>query len=525
VFQHQTVAALAKVAAVSLVATVAEVTVGALEPTPIIHWLLERTGPIKRFNQQRLLQVPAVLKEEDLGTALQALLDHHDALRLRLLEGAGLEIAPVGAVQVADCLRRVDVSALEPASLVRCMAEHRQAAEGRLDPATGAMVQVVWFDAGAQRSGRLLVVLHHLVVDGVSWRILLPDLEAAWRAVQQGGRPQLQPVGTSFRGWSQRLHREAASRSQELTFWTDILSTPDPLLSLRPLDRQRDLSAAAGSLRLRLPTTLTAALLTSVPALYHARINDVLLTAFAIAVANWRKRQGKGGATAVLLELEGHGREEIFPGVDLSRTVGWFTSLFPVRLDAGTIEWTDTREGTAGIGQALKQVKEQLRRLPDHGLGYGLLRYLNADTQKELSRLAAPQIGFNYLGRFGASAAQDWGSAPEAGKIGSGGDPGLALAHALEVNAVTMDYTDGPQLTADWSWAGKLFSAQQVEDLAHSWFQALEGLVKHAARPGAGGFTPSDLPLVALTQAQIERLEQKHLRRAKRLSPRLSEKT
>ena len=267
-----------------------------------------------------------------------------------------------------------------------------------------------------------------------------------------------------------------------------------------------------------MPAAITGALLTRVPAAFHGGINDVLLTGLVLAVADWCRRRSRGtsqASHALLLDLEGHGREEVFADVDLSRTVGWFTSLFPVRLDAGALDLDEALAGGPALGRALKLVKEQLRALPDHGLGYGLLRYLNRETASQLDGFALPQIGFNYLGRFGGAApagAADWGGAPEAVTLGSGGDPAMPLAHVLEVNALTLDGAAGAELSASWSWAPALLSDEEVRDLAQRWFQALEALVHHVAQPEAGGRTPSDLPLLALSQAEIERLEQRYPR-------------
>ena len=211
----------------------------------------------------------------------------------------------------------------------------------------------------------------------------------------------------------------------------------------------------------------------------------------------------------MLVDLEGHGREQqLFEGVDLTRTVGWFTSLFPVRLDAGALDLEEALAGGAALGQALKRIKEQLRALPDGGLGYGLLRHLNPETAAALSGLATPQIGFNYLGRFAKAQAADWQIAPEAEAALAGYlDPDMPFGHSLEVNAVTLEQTDGPQLSATWSWPSALLSEEEVGDLAQGWFGALEALVGHTAQSGAGGHSPSDFPLVALTQAEVEQLE------------------
>ncbi|KAB2339844.1 condensation domain-containing protein, partial [Actinomadura rudentiformis] len=506
VFQHQTVEQLAAVARPvgegEEIETEAPGTgTGPVPATPIMHWFRGLRGPVTDYSQRMVLQAPPALDMERLTTALQTILDHHDMLRLRV-NGDEFEVTETGTVDAASLLRRVDIQGLSGDALRDVLAHEANAAKARLDPSAGIVAQLVWFDAGA-RSGRLLLTLHHLVVDGVSWRILLPDLVTAWA----GG--ELLPVPTSFRRWAQRLVAEASepSRAAELPLWADIQSTPDPLLGARALDPAIDTFGTARHLTVDLPADVTGPLLTDVPAAFHGRANDVLLTGLALAVAEWRR----GDDPAVLIDLEGHGREEIVPGVDLSRTTGWFTSIFPVRLDAGPIDWAEVRDGGQAVGTALKRVKEQLREIPDNGIGYGLLRHLNPATREHLAG-RTPQIAFNYLGRSAVPEAADWSPAAQADSdaLGSGQNDGLALVHAIEVNAHTRDLPGGPALTATWTWAGALFSAEDIEALADKWFEALRGLVAHVIDGGddgpVGGFTPSDLSLVEVSQDEIDEL-------------------
>ena len=517
VFEHQTVAALA--AAATLVekapAGLSDVAIGTFPATPIMRWFAGLGGPINRFHQSMLLQVPARLQEDHLVGALQAVLDHHDGLRLVVRwqgNDLALEIAPCGAVDARDCLQRIDVSELDDSARGACIGEQAQAAQMRLSPSTGVMLQAVWLDAGASAPGRLLLCIHHWSVDGVSWRILVPDLAAAWAALAGGDVPRLAPRSTSVRRWAHWLLTEAreARRVEELSFWRGMLSAPSvSLVEGGSLDRVRDVLGTAGRLTLTLPASVTGALLTRVPAAFHGSINDVLLTCLVVAIAHWSRRRGQETSRAVLVDLEGHGREEPSAGVDLSRTVGWLTSLCPVRLDIGAIDLDELLAGGAALGRALKLIKEQLRALADNGLGYGLLRYLNPETASQLSGLAVPQIGFNYLGRLAAPAAVDWAPAAEAGMFG-GGDPAMPLAHALEVNALALDGADGATLTAIWSFAPALLAEEAVRDLAERWFEVLTVLVRHTEQAGAGGRSPSDLPLLRLTQDEIERLERTH---------------
>ncbi|AVT28964.1 non-ribosomal peptide synthetase [Plantactinospora sp. BC1] len=518
VFQRRTVAELAPVVE-SLSREVEddpEAGVGEFPLTPIMRWLDECGGPVDAFAQWLAVRVPAGATVERLAAALQAVLDRHDVLRSRLVratpERPGRLVVPApGTVPAADRLHRVDVAGLTDEALRDRITIAADEAGARLDPQAGVMVQAVWLDAGPDRAGRLVVVVHHAVVDGVSWRILLPDLAAAWTDVLADRPPRLEPVGTPLRRWAELVHADAESarRTAELPLWTELLRGDDPALADRPLDPVGDL-ASVRRLTLRLPAEQTAPLLTSIPAAFSAGVNDVLLTALALALADWRRRRGTGAPGPALVALEGHGREEqLADGVDLSRTLGWFTSIFPVRLDTGPIDLDEALAGGDDAGRALKRIKEGLRAIPDHGLGYGLLRHLNPETAAVLAGLPQPQISFNYLGRFGVESSPDgcWIALPGLGLLAGGFDAAMPVApYTLEVNAFTEDRPDGPGLGVTWAWPAALLSEEDVAELAQGWFAALEALVRHAARPGAGGPSPSDFPLLTLRQEEVDAL-------------------
>ncbi|MEU0375036.1 amino acid adenylation domain-containing protein [Streptomyces sp. NPDC006283] len=525
IFEHKTVAQLAGVAASiteddSPRASVAADASGEVPLTPIMHWLRERGGPVEAFSQTMTVAVPARLDEQRLVAAVQTLLDHHDVLRARFRGPQGqdegswtMRIEPPGSVRAEDWVRRVDAAGLDDTALAALTRRQAALSRERLAPFAGLTGQAVWLDAGTDRPGRLLLTLHHLVVDGVSWRILLPDLKTAWEATAPGADGTLLPVTTSFRAWAQHLAREAQrpERAAELALWTGMLAGGCAPVTAQPLDPQLDTAATARSLHLTLDHETTAALLTTVTAAFNGRVDDILLTAFALAVADWRRRRGLGDSDAVLIDLEGHGREPGTSGAELSRTVGWFTSMYPVRLAPGTLDRDEALAGGPAAGTAVKRIKEQLRKIPDGGIGHGLLRHLDARTGRSLAALAphgTPALGFNYLGRFASEGADGlWTAAPDAEAIGDGTDPGLPLAHAVEVNALTRDEPAGPRLQATWTWAGRLLDEAAVRDLGDTWFRALSALVTHAMRPDAGGITPSDLSLVSLSQTQIDQLE------------------
>ncbi|WP_329218546.1 amino acid adenylation domain-containing protein [Streptomyces sp. NBC_01485] len=527
VFERQTVEGLALVATESDQTPVEEAGAGtgALLPTPVMRQTLDSGRPIGRFSQAMLLRVPPKLGTDALTAALQAVLDRHDALRMRVEtrvtpadgdeEAWALEIAAVGAVRAADLIRRIDVIGLDGDDLAEIVAVEAEAARGRLDPGEGVMAQAVWFDAGPVRSGRLSLVVHHLAVDGVSWRVLLPDLAQAWQAAADGRPPVPEPVGTSLRTWTGKLAAEAVNpaRLAELPLWlaalegTGASGGTDPLLGDRPLDPATDVARTARTVTVVVPPERTEPLLTQLPARFHAGVNDVLLTALTLAVGRHR---GLGDGTGVLVDLESHGREGlagISDSLELSRTVGWFTSVYPVRLDPGPFDEAAVWDGGQDAGTVLKRIKEQLRAVPDHGIGYGLLRHLNPDTAAELSAAPVPQIAFNYLGRVPVQPAEDWSPAGEGSTAGSGSDPGMPLTHVLTVDAVTMDTPRGPELHVSWSWAGGVLSEAAVRELADGYTDALDALARHAALPDSGGRTPSDLSLLSLSQSDIDDLE------------------
>ncbi|RZK73078.1 MAG: hypothetical protein EOP28_05875, partial [Rhodococcus sp. (in: high G+C Gram-positive bacteria)] len=353
---------------------------------------------------------------------------------------------------------------------------------------------------GGDHPGRVLIVVHHLAMDGVSWRILIPDLAAVCAQLQSGAAPALEPPGTSMRRWAHALADAAREpqRTAEVELWQGMLNAPDPLLGARPVTVS-DTAATAAHFAVRVSAPLTETLLTTVPRAFHAGVGDALLMALTMALTSWRRRRGIE-LPGTLVGLEGHGREEqVVPGADLARTIGWFTTLFPVRLDLSGVDLDDAFAAGPSVGVAMKTVKEQLLVVPDHGIGFGLLRYLNDDTAQVLSPLPMPQVSFNYLGRMGRTATETdegWVPVEEPGLREKSAVP---VAAVVDVNAMTVDSGDGPQLNSTWTYPPGVLTHEEVEELAQLWLQALAALGTHV-ESGGGGFTPSDLDLVELRQ-------------------------
>ncbi|MEU6062572.1 amino acid adenylation domain-containing protein [Streptomyces sp. NPDC047097] len=489
---------------------------GPLVLPPVAQWFAGRGGPYQRFCQARLVRLPAGVKPTQLVPALQAVLDRHDGLRQVLTVARpgvwSAEVRPVGAISAAAVFRTVDAAGIDGEALRDLVAAESDRAAGELDPAAGETVRAVLFDAGPGERGRLLLVAHHLVVDEVSWQILLPDLRAAWEAVAAGRAPELEPVPTSLRSWTAGLVTEAhsARRLAELDRWLEAV--PDGrLLTDRALDPVRDTVATARRLTVRLSAERTGPLLETVPQAVHGTVNDTLLTALVLSVGDWAARAGRGAAAAgFTVDVEGHGREQdLVPGADLTRTVGWLTSVYPLRLGARAYDPAAVLSGAGDAGAALKEVKEVLRSVADGGVGAGLLRHLNAGTARLFdSAGAAPEVLWNYLGRQTARTASDWGPAAEADALAVRPDPAQPLSHALEINAEVENGPDGPELTATFLWAGEALSQDTVSELADGWLAALGALAAWADGGSTAGHTPSDLDLLDLDQDQITMLEE-----------------
>ncbi|MFF2013860.1 amino acid adenylation domain-containing protein [Streptomyces sp. NPDC058195] len=484
VFTHQTVAGIAQAARQAdedTTATVTDTGTGEIPPLPVLERQRHLGGPATGFDLSATVGLPTGIDETRLTAALQAVVDHHDALRTRLLTGPdgswSLYAGEPGTVRIEDLLRRVDISGLGTTAAQTLITRETAAAKRRLDPAEGAMLRPVWFDAGPGRPGRLLLAVHHFAVDGVSWRILLTDLSTAWDAVAAGREPMLTPVATSLRGWAERTATgDALTRHRtELPVWRDVLRDAEPLVT-GTLDPARDTTGTEGRLTVTLSAEDTAPLVGQVPAVFRCGIQDVLLTAFGLAMAH--RRAHRGGATT--LDVESHGRHEhLADGVDLSRTVGWFTSVYPVRLDTA-LPWDRVTAEGPELAAAVTRTASRLRALPGNGLGYGVLRHLDPLSAPRLTELPAPQVLFNYLGRVPVTEQErPWLPLRDATAPGTAGDP-RPLSHPLEVNAVTQDGPDGPRLVASWSWAPALLGEDDVREIADAWFEALRAVTRCA---------------------------------------------
>jgi non-ribosomal peptide synthase protein (TIGR01720 family) len=490
-FEHQSVAALAAVATTTstVLAPQGPIT-GPVPLTPIQHWYFAQ-HPLRpgHFNQSVLLHVPADMDVSALGRALAHLTVHHDALRLRFerVEGQWRQRhAAVGEGAQAS-LACVDLPG-DAAAACEVIAAESGRVQAGLDLEAGPLLRGVLFQGSGGAGGRLFLAIHHLVVDGVSWRILLEDLASGYGQARSGSAVSLPRKTSSFRDWSLRLRQHAGSPAlaSEEMWWSSLRSVDGELPLDLPWEDASNTSGSVETVSIELDAAQTRALLQDVPPVYHTQINDVLLTALCLALTAWT------GRSRVLVDLEGHGREAVFEELDVSRTVGWFTSLFPVALEL--------MERDAGL--ALKAVKEQLRAIPGRGLGYGLLRYLR-EREAVADAPASPvaQLCFNYLGQLDAAPAEQAALlAPAAETTGPNHDPGLMRAHRIVVNGAVQ----GGRLIMSFEYSRQLHRHATIARLADSYRQALHDIITHCLAPGAGGFTPSDFPETNLNQHELD---------------------
>lgn len=493
IFQHQTIAELASVAGtINSVQSEQGLVTGFIPLTPVLHWFFEQNQPEPHhFNQSVLLEVPATLQPELLQQALQKLIYHHDALRLRFVQQDGKWQQYNSDAVDEVSLDIADLSHLPQGEQLKAIADKADSAQRTLNLADGPLMRVVLFQLG-NSAGRLLIVIHHAAVDGISWRILLEDLSQAYKQLEVGKTIQPPAKTTSFKEWAMRL--QDYSRSQELCsqldYWLESMQFPTALL---PLDytaaAQENTVASSRTVCVHLSVEQTRALLQDVPSAYNTQINDVLLTALAQTFTRWTS------SPSLLIDLEGHGREDLFEDVDLSRTVGWFTSIFPVLLRL---------EAQDDLAEVLKSVKEQLRRIPNKGIGYGILRYLSIDEcdRHQLQALPKAQVSFNYLGQYDQTqlATLGWKYAEESS--GSIHSPQGQRSHLITVDGLVME----GRLKLEWYYSEKFHRRETVEHLAHEYIAALEAIIAHCLSPEAGGYTPSDFPDVEFSQEALDEL-------------------
>jgi non-ribosomal peptide synthase protein (TIGR01720 family) len=460
---------------------------GDVELTPIQRWFFAQHIPNRNhWNQSFVLKLRGAFSSEVIEQALKALVLHHDALRLRFEETASGIRQVYGEARLDDLLWTIDEAHEPSENFDQTLRTLLQRAEQSLSLASGALLRAVLVTY-ADGSQKCFVTIHHLVVDGVSWRILIEDFEDALRALATQSAPILRQKTTSLQRWGDRLRTYALSSklAAEREFWT--LGGARPAACPVSYAPEENTEAELAVLSVELSPDETRNLLQGVPKRLRVQINDCLLTALAAALRDWT------GSSEQLITLEGHGREELFDDIDLSRSVGWFTSMFPVRLNI---------DGATSVVDSLKLVKEQLRVIPEKGIGYGVLRHV-AEPALVRGDGARPWLSFNYLGQFDAgdnaerlvSVAESHGSVQH--------DARTVREHLIDVVAIKL----GGSLKFDWYYNRALTSAETVRNVAEHCLGYLRALLKECLNEKTStSYSPSDFAKLELNDSALQNI-------------------
>ncbi|WP_208491975.1 non-ribosomal peptide synthetase [aff. Roholtiella sp. LEGE 12411] len=488
-FDNQTIAKLSAVAGtVRTIQAEQGLVTGDVFLTSIQQWFFEQNQPEPHhWNQAILLEMRQNLDTEILQQVMQQLILHHDSLRLRfvkqLSEWRQFIATPTDIVPVTRC----DFSTWLQQEQELAIASTATKLQASFNLFESPLVQAAIFDRGANQPSYLLLIIHHLAVDGVSWRILLEDFQTVYTQIQAGEAIKLPAKTTSFQQWAQKLKNYAQSDElqEELEYWC---AESRHQVSRIPIDLPggENTEASARTISVSLSVADTQALLQKVPAVYQTQINDVLLTALVQTFAEWL------GEPTLLLDLEGHGREEIFDDVDLSRTVGWFTTIFPVLLNLPT---------TSDSATTVKTIKEQLREIPNRGIGYGVLRYLssNESTAEKLQTLPQAEVLFNYLGQSDQVLSESSPFGFTDADIGAAHSPKGNRRHLLDINAIVV----ANQLQISWTYSNAIHRQTTIDNLAENFIKALRSLIHQVS---GNNSLPADLSDFQWSETDIENI-------------------
>jgi amino acid adenylation domain-containing protein/non-ribosomal peptide synthase protein (TIGR01720 family) len=491
IFQYQTLAQLAAVAGSNQSAQVEQLTVsGAVPLTPVQYWFFEQNLPNPHhWNQSVLLELRQALNPARLERVIKELLVHHDALRIRFVFGElGWEQVNTPVEKLAT-FSLIDLAALSEPEQTQALAAAVAESQASLNLSSGPLMRATYFDRGPDKPANLSLVIHHLVVDGISWRIILEDLQAGYQQERRGETISLSRKTTDFKTWAEGLteYALAASARQEVPYWLTVL--PQQAFPL-PVDFHggANTEASARTVTVALSVEETRALLQEVPAAYRTYINEVLLSALAHSFSQSR------GEPFLLIDLEGHGREELPGGIDVSRTVGWFTAIYPVLLKA---------EKDLETGARLQVVKEQLRQIPQHGIGYGVSRYLGGEAERaSFEALPQAEVSFNYLGQLD-QVFVDSGLFSKVREIDSPlRSPQGRRPYLWEINAAIID----GRLKLSWTYSENSHHRATIESLAQNFLEAIEEIIAGSRSGETYQITPVDFPLAKLSGRKLAQL-------------------
>lgn len=458
---------------------------GAVLPLPMVSWLYEH-GNFRRFAHTVLVRLPSDIDRSSLELVLQLLLDGHDTLRSIVIEkpeGPRLVTREPGVVRAGDVLTRVALVEACDSELVSAIRHSAREVMDEIDPHAGAMVRAVWFSGGGHQPesrDALLLIAHQLVVDVVSWHILLAELAEAWRTLKAGETPKMLPELTSYRRWCELMwERAAASEVQaQRRYWIGQTYQSDPVLGVRAADPARDTWSTLRVTRVVTPVDVTKRVLAAIRR--DAGVREYLLAVTTMVMASWRRLRGQDPASGTLVALEGHGRADAVLGTDTTNTLGCFTSAFPVRLGVGSaaLDIDQAERSPQATRDLVDAVIAHLAAIPHDGLDYGLLRYV--ERVPELQAAAEPQIQFSYLGRLDldGGADQPWSplNGPYTDALSDAPEPDLPLRFSVNLSAFVATTPKGTQLVGNWRWSEALLAPSDIAQITQLWQRGVAAL-------------------------------------------------
>lgn len=497
-FQYQTIAELAAVAKESRGLSAEQgIITGTVPLSPIQQWFLEQNQEdVHYYNQAVLLEVPSDINIEFIKKATVILLEHHDALRLSFVVTNGLwheeyksliEVIPVYIEDISSLSREEQIIIIEQLGSVH---------QASLDLSKGNIFRIVLFECGENNTNRLLFVIHHLAVDGISWRILLQDFSTLYTQLEKQAEINLSAKTTSFKEWSNKLIQYSKTEKTNVTYWLEQSSQKVNTIPIDfVVDSQYNTVGSSEKIEIELDQITTQQLLLGISQTYNTQINDILLTALGLAYHQW------SGNTKLLLDIEGHGREPLFDDVDITNTVGWFTSVFPV-----LFEITPSLLGE-GWGEGIKSVKETLRNIPANGLEYGIHRYLSDDKQVKEKLAAAPQaeIMFNYLGQTDQALGKNQYFKIAKESVGPYFSPKTIRKHLIEIVGLVQD----GKIKFSFIYSKNIYQKDTIQKFAGYFQHSLSNIITHCLSSNTYAYTPSDFPLSGLNQKEIDRIVSK----------------
>jgi non-ribosomal peptide synthase protein (TIGR01720 family) len=492
-FQYQTIAELSAVAtSVKPLKAEQGLATGLVPLTPIQHWFFEqKLSHSHHYNQSVVLDVSSDIEFQNIEKSIQQLLIHHDALRLRFTQDSSGEKQFYSSSKKTIPVSYIDLSEFTENQKEQAYRNATECLQKSLN-LSSKLIQVTLFKFGNNQLNRLLFLVHHLAIDGVSWRIILEDFALAYKQLSQGKKVKLSAKTSSYQDWSNLLISASDSENitSELNYW--LAQSKQQVKSI-PVDFIVESSAntvgSTAQVSVTLDPSKTHILLEELPKKFNTQINDILLTALIQSYSQWT------GFRSLLIDLEGHGREEqLFENINISSTVGWFSTIFPIVLELETVH---------NSGDAIKSIKELLRRIPNHGISYGILRYLSTDETVRSQLKAAPkaEVIFNYIGQINLVKSELFTlNISESSQFNK--SPQATRRYLLEVNGLI----DKNQLQLSWIYSQSFHKRETVEYWANHFITALKTLIYYASDFEIEAYTPSDFSAARLNQKQLDKL-------------------